>query len=124
MEEQEVLQVARAIRPRLPELIGNDAEKVDRQLEELLKRAGAGEPVKVSVLKVLRQREGTREWANSLLKVPPSYRSYQQLPGRKQVPTVPRYVCPEGHGDPWYRFSVAEEIPRCLECDHLFVPAP
>jgi hypothetical protein len=122
MDEREVLETAQAIRPYLPELVGDQADEVDRELNELLGQADAGKSVKIPILKVLRRHDATREWANKLLKVPLQDRSYERLPGRRQIPAVPMYGCPEGDGEPWYRFSVAEEIPRCPKHDVPFVP--
>jgi hypothetical protein len=113
MQEQEVLDAAQAIRPHLPDLIGQDAEQVDRELQRLLTKAETGATVKIDVLKVLSQRDATRQWANKLLKVPQPDRSYEGPPGKVQRVTVPKYVCPKGDGTPWYRFSVGDRVPTC-----------
>ena len=123
MEEQEVLDAAQAIRPHLPDLIGEEADQVDRQLEQLLTRAETGEKVKIDILRLLSRRDTTREWANRLLKVPQQYRSYERPPGRLQRVSVPKYVCPEGDGAPWYRFTVGDQVPLCPNHNVLLVEA-
>jgi hypothetical protein len=112
MEEHEVLDAARAIRPHLPDLVGDEANDVDRELQRLLARAETGENVKTDVLELLRQRDKTRQWANALLKVPPQYRSYERQAGRVQRVSVPKYSCPQGYYV-WYRFSIGDQVPLC-----------
>jgi hypothetical protein len=124
LEEQEVLNAARAIRPHLPDLVGDDAVEVDGQLQHLLARSEAGETVKIAILRVLSQRNATRQWANDLLKVPQRDRSYEGLPGKVQMVSVPRYICPKGDGTPWYRFSVGDQVPLCPNHRIPLIEAP
>jgi hypothetical protein len=113
LEEQEVLDAAQAIRPHLPDLVGEEAEEVDRELQRLLARAETGEMVRIDILRVLSHRDATRQWANDLLKVPQRDRSYEPPPGKVQAVTVPKYICPKGDGTPWYRFSISDQVPLC-----------
>jgi hypothetical protein len=113
LEEQEVLDAARAIRPHLPDLVGKEAQEVDDQLQRLLAQSGTGETVKIAILRVLGQRDATRQWANDLLKVPQRDRSYEELPGKVQMVSVPKYICPQGDGTPWYRFGIGDQVPLC-----------
>jgi hypothetical protein len=113
MEEQEVLEAAQAIRPHLPDLVGEEAEEVDRELRQLLARAETGETVKIDILRVLSHRDATRQWANHLLNVPERDRSYERPPGKAQAVSVPKYICPKGDGPPWYRFSIGDQVPLC-----------
>jgi len=113
MDEQKVLEVARAIRPDLPELVGADAGELTARLDELLGRAAAGEHVQLEVLTVLKARPATREWARRLLDAQPLLRHYQALPGRGQLAAVPRYACPYGGHYVWYQHSRADKVPLC-----------
>lgn len=108
-----MLDAAQAIRPHLPDLVGQEAERVDRELQRLLTQAQTGATVKIDILRLLSQRDATRRWANDLLKVPQQDRSYERPPGKVQQVTVPKYVCPKGDGRPWYRFSVGDQVPIC-----------
>jgi len=124
LEEQEVLDAARAIRPHLPDLVGDKAGEMDEQLQRLLTRSEAGETVKIDILRVLSQQDATRQWANDLLKVPQRDRSYEGLPGKVQKVSVPKYVCPRGDGTPWYRFSIGDQVPLCPNHHIALIEAP
>ena len=115
MDDEEVLEAARAIRPHLRSLIGDQADETDSEIARLLDQAEAGEAVKLQVLQVLSRSEETRAWASQLLRIPPGERGYEGLPGRSGPLRVPRYACRFGDGEPWYRFSVADEVPVCPE---------
>jgi hypothetical protein len=117
MDDEEVLEAARAIRPHLQSLIGDHADEMNSELTQLLDQAEAGEAVKLQVLQLLSRRQETREWARRFLRIPRSERTYEVLPGRSGPISVPRYACRFGDGEPWYRFSVAEEVPMCPEHD-------
>lgn len=119
-----MLDAARAIRPHLPGLVGEEAAEVDDQLQRLLALSETGETVKIAVLRVLSQRDATRQWANELLKVPQRDRSYEGPPGKVQIVSVPKYVCPEGDGDPWYRFSIGDQVPLCPNHRIALIEAP
>jgi hypothetical protein len=121
VEDEEVLEAARAIRPHLHSLVGDHAGDMDRELALLLDQAETGESVKLQVLQVLSQRQETRDWARRLLQIPQEDRSYEGLPGRPGPISVPRYACPRGDGEPWYRFSVADQIPICPVHDISYV---
>jgi hypothetical protein len=115
MEEREVVDMARALRPHLDRLLGPAARDVDGELQELLGRSEAGHDVGVDVLRVVSRHEATRVWAQRLLDVPAGERVYEPLPGQVQGVSVPRYVCPRYAecGVDFYRFSVAEHVPSC-----------
>lgn len=119
-----MLDAAHAIRPHLPDLVGEDAEEVDDQLQRLLARSESGETVKIAILRVLSQRDATRQWANELLKVPERDRSYEGMHGKVQMVAVPKYVCPEGDGPPWYRFSIGDQVPLCPSHRIPLIEAP
>jgi len=113
MQEEEVLAAAEAIAPHLSVLVGDEAPVVQAELDALLARAAAGESVKVRLLKVLAERKGTREWTRRLLDIPPQVRAYEPLPGKEHRVRLPRYTCPHGDQDPWFRFDVRDEVPIC-----------
>lgn len=119
-----MLDAARAIRPHLPDLVGDEAGEMDEQLQRLLTRSEAGETVKIDILRVLSQQDATRQWANDLLKVPQRDRSYEGLPGPVQKVSVPKYVCPRGDGTPWYRFSIGDQVPLCPNHHIALIEAP
>ena len=60
---EDVLEAARVIRPYLPNLLGAEAETVERALAELLARAESGEAVDNQILELLAEYDATREWA-------------------------------------------------------------
>jgi hypothetical protein len=115
MDEREVVEAARAIRPHLGRLLGTEAGQVGSELDRLVREADGGRPVKLDVLRVIGRHPATREWVHRLLEVAPGDRAYQPVPGSVQSIFVPRYVCPryaECHTD-FYRFSAAEHVPLC-----------
>lgn len=124
---EDVLEAARVIRPYLPNLLGAEAETVDRALSELLARAESGEAVDNSILELLAERDATREWANQYLKdkmPPPVMRSFDPLAGSVSVIDANTFVC-EVPGCPriWYRPKAGIEPPPCQEHQISLVPA-
>jgi hypothetical protein len=142
VEEQDVLEAARALRPRLPELVGEDAARVDAELERLLALADTGQPVKLELLSLFAERDPTRRWAHERLEPssrlrgldPPGGSSYARLPGDPQLsaqplaapalPARPRYACPTCGWGPWRRFSAADQIPNCPDDGARLVETP
>ncbi|MFC5748160.1 hypothetical protein [Actinomadura rugatobispora] len=120
MEDGDVLQAAEALRRFLPELAGDAAPGLDRELGELLERGRAGESVKVPLLRLLSGHEATRDWMRRALEVPQKYRTFQPQAGRVRLSAV-RYACPRC-GTEWYRFSVLDEVPSCPDDEVPFEP--
>jgi hypothetical protein len=58
---ERIVAAARTLLPKLPELLGPDAEAFRRELEELLARAERGEPVAERILDLLRSRPATND---------------------------------------------------------------
>lgn len=118
MEEEDVRQAARAIRPYLSELLKNDhaaASELDRRLAELLAEAQAGHSVKTDLLIALSDQQATREWTREFLKdkLPPQvYRSWRRPPGDPGQVPAQRWVCPQGDYD-WYPSFAGEQPPAC-----------
>ena len=66
-EREDVLAAARALLPKLPSLLGADAEGVAKELDRLLQLAEAGEQVENDILALFARDEATREWARRFL---------------------------------------------------------
>lgn len=125
MEEDDVRLAVQAIRPYLPELVGSEAPHLKRELDGLLSKADAGEPIKRPALTLLRKRRSTREWADRLLATPVELRLFAPIPGSLQQVRVPRYVCPKiGCTTVWFRFSASEKVPDCEQHRIRLVVAP
>lgn len=63
-----ILDIAHEIRPRLPELLGEEAEAVDQALAKLLERAESGEDVNYEIRVLLGKYEATDSWKRDRLK--------------------------------------------------------
>jgi hypothetical protein len=111
MDDEEVLAAAEALRPLLGGLAGGDAAELGARLDELIRRAGTGQSVKVPLLSLLAGNPVTREWMRQALEVPREYRTFQPQAGRTDIAGV-LYACPRC-GRQWYRFSVLDPIPVC-----------
>jgi hypothetical protein len=122
MTEDDLLAVASAIRPHLPNLIDGDPSAVDEQIQRLLDRAAQGEEVKQPLLRLLAQDAATREWARKALTVPKELRTYEPQPGQVRLPAL-LYRCPRC-GRPWYRFSVLDPVPTCEQDQIPYVSTP
>jgi hypothetical protein len=117
VEEEDVRQAARAMRPYLNELLTNDeaALELDRRLAELLAEGQAGRSVKADLLIALSGQEATRKWTREFLKdkTPPQvYRTWRRPPGDPGRVPAQRWVCPQGDYD-WYSSSAGEQPPAC-----------
>ncbi|MFI0976095.1 hypothetical protein ACH4SP_03590 [Streptomyces sp. NPDC021093] len=111
--EAEIIDVARAIRPHLPELLGSLAPDVARELAVLIEQSSRGEAVKVKVIGLLVAHDATRRWAHSLLTVPLRERAFEDVLGDPQRIQLVRYGCPRCDRPPWFRFDLRDEIPVC-----------
>ncbi|GAA5051193.1 hypothetical protein HNP84_006513 [Thermocatellispora tengchongensis] len=113
MREDEVRAAANAIIPHLPVLVGKEAATTEAELRDALARGGDGTPVKAELLRILARRAETRDWARRLLEVPERVRAFEPLPGAARHIRIPRYACPQGDGEPWFRFDVRDPVPTC-----------
>ncbi|HEY9659603.1 MAG TPA: hypothetical protein V6C65_14180 [Allocoleopsis sp.] len=111
-DPEEILECARAIRPFLPELLGAEAEQVDRQLAELLAQAKVGQQVDAQILELLKSHSKTRQWAAEFLSPKEVPKGFDRLPGNMDSVSAQKYVCPQGDYI-WYRRSVGVPIPIC-----------
>jgi hypothetical protein len=129
---EDVLEAARFIRPSLLDLLGAEAETVDRALAELLAKAESGEAVDNQILELLAERDPTREWTRQFLidKIPPPVmRSYDPLEGSVSVIDANTFVCEDcKQEDPnnylvWHRPKQGIDPPLCKKHNKPFVPA-
>jgi hypothetical protein len=125
MDDEGVLEAARAIRPYLPDLVGPVADQLDRRIAELLAAAAQGENVAAAVRSLLVSQEATGGFVVEVLADAPSYRPPYLQPGYLRsrglqplagdvgpVLHVGKFACP--HGDyVWYRPAVSIPIPPC-----------
>ncbi|HEU5387554.1 MAG TPA: hypothetical protein VFV73_16775 [Streptosporangiaceae bacterium] len=129
MDEQ-ILEVARSIRPHLPRLIGAEADECDRRLVELLRQAAAGADVGEAILELLTRQPATYSWAAAALaderhRPPdvqrayrgPVTRGYSPLPNPLGADLVDaeRYACPVDGNFVWWRISVGDQVPTCRD---------
>lgn len=123
----DVLEAARIIRLYLPDLLGTDAEQVNRALSDLLDKALSDESIDNQILELLAERDATREWTRQFLsdKVPPPVmRSYDPLAGSPSVIRANTFVCQvPGCSMVWYRPQSGIEPPNCQEHKVPLVPA-
>jgi len=115
MDERLALRVARAIRPYLPDLLGDQADQVDGDLALLLKRSAEGHEVEPDVMRVIGRHEETREWTDRLLAVAHGDRAYAPAAGPVQYIPASRWVCPcfAECGTEFLRYSSGEMVPPC-----------
>jgi len=128
--DDQVIDVARSIRPYLPTLVGDEAARYDRRLVELLRDAGAGADVTGAILEVLMGSPATHNWAASMLAderhLPPDLQmarerssaadsGYSPLPGSYGGDPVntEKYVCPVDGNFAWWRILVGQPVPMC-----------
>lgn len=119
-QPEAILKGARAIRPHLAELLGAEAEGVDRALARLLAEAEEGRKVDSNILDLLARRDATRVWMEEFLEgaegrtaaAPQRVRGYSPPPGRADPIAAQRYVCPNGDYE-WYRQRVGTPVPEC-----------
>ncbi len=116
--------MARAIRPYLSRLVGNDWQAIDGQIGRLLERAESGDEVDAELTELIDATPATQAWADKFLnRSAPKrrvQRSFQPLPGDATPIMAQRFVCPEGDYV-WYRPSVGTPIPRCPTHNLLLV---
>jgi hypothetical protein len=126
MDEQ-ILEVARSIRPYLPRLIGAQANQCDRRLVDLLNEAAAGTDVGEAILELLARQPATHSWAASALADerhrPPDVqadrgaasRGFSPLPNPygADVVDAERYTCPVDGNYVWWRVWVGAPVPEC-----------
>jgi hypothetical protein len=124
MDEQGIVEAARAIRPYLRELVGPAAGELDGKVARLLNDGPEGAVDPVALWELLDATAATRAFVGAVLDDAPHYRPpaaqfdirrsvYQKPPGEMNpVLYLAKYVCP--HGDcAWYQLSSAASPPPC-----------
>jgi hypothetical protein len=110
-----VVECARVMHGQLsrPDLLGSNAPAVERRIDALLSRAGAGDDVSAELQAVFDEFPITREWAKRFLTPPPVVRGFKGTPGTPgPVSAGSRYVCPKC-GRMWIRRQAGEAVPDC-----------
>lgn len=127
-QDQEIFEAARAIRPYLPDLVGERAEATDHELAALLadvESQGTDE----RILVLLEAERATREWAAAFFtnRCPPDIaeiteRAFGELPGHGEPVAATKFECPQGDYV-WYRRAVGQAVPACPTHDVTLKPA-
>jgi hypothetical protein len=121
---KDVLEAARVIRLYLPDLVGAEAEIVDRTLAKLLAKAESGEAIENQILALLAEHDATREWTQQFLidKVPPpvmrSYHpvAYDPLAGSVSRIDAKTFICSIADCQiTWYQPKAGINPPPCPE---------
>jgi hypothetical protein len=131
VSDEQVLEAARAIRPFLAELVGSDADRVDRELAALLARSHDDEDGDVErlILGCLMRSPATHDWAARFLTdqgrdgAGGRQRGYSPVGGDGEPVAAPRFACPEGD-TVWYRHSVGQQPPICTTHGLALQPDP
>lgn len=128
--EMTLQRAARAIRPYLKELVGEqEAEVLDRRLAELLcSERGSEQAIEAEIGRLLMRHPETNRWSAVFIerRCPPNLhrlgeRSFNALLGEGQLVTFNLYACP--HNDfEWYQRAVGVDIPRCPTHDCALEP--
>ena len=117
-----ILDIAHEIRPRLPELLGEEAEAVDQALARLLERAESGEDVNYEIRVLLGKYEATDSWKRDRLNHLEGKRDdaadekFIPLAGDlAKTPDAVEYACPvPGCSTPhWSPVDAGDVIPSC-----------
>lgn len=116
-QSRDLLDCARSIRPFLADLLGADADNVDRALADLLAQARTGQQVEKQIEDLLDSHESTRTWMVRYLerrKAGLRFGVYEQVPGDGDPSPVEAllYTCPEDDYL-WPRRASGQKIPRC-----------
>ncbi|MEH2180316.1 hypothetical protein [Nostoc sp.] len=90
-EPEDILEGTRSIRPFLPELLGDDAVRLDRQLSELLAEAKVGGQVHEQILEKLKSYPNTRNWMAEFLSDKQVSKGFEPLPGKGQPISASKY---------------------------------
>jgi hypothetical protein len=119
--DNEMIELARAIRPCLPELVGEkQARAVDRQLADLLGSGGPEADVEAGIDAVFRSSPEILRWVertldDDQLRPPHAQRTAERIDGPSgdgEIVDAERFQCPRGDFV-WYRLSVVYPVPSC-----------
>lgn len=121
MNDDNVLETARVVRPLLPGLLGSEPEMravagaMDLELGDLLEQASRGEEVEERILDTLCRHPSVYGWSALVLPtgLPPEATVRMGLPGFGEALRSAKYSCPVAGDVVWYRHSVGQPIPLC-----------
>lgn len=118
----QIVDVARAIRPYISELLdAPSAQLLEKQLANFFSNSSLTEEHYAQLSRHLMQYEATQEWIKLYIEEHHSaenildlLRVYYPLKGLKHPMKSPRYICPVKFcNQDWYRHQLEEEIPKC-----------
>ncbi|MFG3350994.1 hypothetical protein [Streptomyces sp. NPDC048001] len=122
--DRNILEVARTIRPYLPELVGDEADAYDTEIKDLLTQAHDGVDVGDEIMAVL-TRPRVKTWATQVFEdehhrppILPARDRGTIKPPPSPVPTPvlsDKYECPVDGNYVWYRPSVGYPVPDCRD---------
>jgi hypothetical protein len=122
--DEELIDVARIVRPYLPQLVGEQSSVYDAQIRVLLDRAVEGQDIEGELYAVLTQSPTLQTWFAQVLQndehLPPELQplaelAYEPLPGTRSPADPQRYVCPVDGNYVWFRPFVGVPIPQCQD---------
>jgi hypothetical protein len=113
MPDTDITAAARALRPELHGMLGDPQHnELELQVDELLSRADAGEPVDDELLIALTRNDAVRERLNELLPSVDGERSgYSTLAGFDDPSDFDVFECPEPACDYSFPLFEAGEVP-------------
>jgi hypothetical protein len=118
--QEPLLAAARAVRGHLPDLAGQRAAALDRELARLLELARGGQAVEEQMVAALERDRRVHRWVAMFLAhdgpPPPNDQATRTTesgpPGLPDLVMPWRYACPEADFD-WYAADVGEPVPSC-----------
>jgi hypothetical protein len=132
-DDEIVLEMAKAIRPYLTNLVQGDAADVDRAIQELLSHADDRAGTASRILELVGRWRTTRDWAHIFVELglpldiwAPSIQErrdgYQRPSGDGSIVSFEKYVCPVDCNYVWYRRNQAQQPMCCPSHDLILVP--
>ncbi|HEX4429894.1 MAG TPA: hypothetical protein VHZ96_11565 [Frankiaceae bacterium] len=144
--DPDIQDVARSIRPYLPQLLGDESADYDRRLVALLASSAQGADTDDALLDLLTSHPDIHGWASAMLEderhLPPDVRQEMEhvrqvergLPDAGFSPLAnpyggdpvdaEKFVCPRDGNYVWWRVSVGMQVPTCRDHpDDVLVPA-
>ena len=113
---EDILELARSIRPYLPELLPSPTSaEVEQTLADLLAQADSNPSTSLLIQKCLRSHDTTREWANQFLGDPEfadTHRHYNPWAGRPSSVSATTFKCPQCDYT-WDRPRIGMQPPPC-----------
>ncbi|MGW0828402.1 hypothetical protein [Streptomyces sp. NPDC002845] len=137
MNDAEIIEIARMIRPYLAELVGDErSNDVDAALAAALADAPTSSAAIARLRDLFSSEEALLQWAEDVLEhpaqLPPEFHEqfvrggpeYSGLPGHGGGPIpADRFVCPVDQNYVWYRPHVGVPVPACKEHSEKLVKA-